>query len=97
MPEPCNARVFPPGSPWASNFPCSRKGKVFEENKWWCTQHSPTKKAERRQQREEQDAERTMKRRERNTKETYDRAAGTYCRSLGLTLEALATNAEPGP
>jgi hypothetical protein len=29
---------------------CSRKGKVQEEDRWWCNQHAPSKVKERRTQ-----------------------------------------------
>jgi len=62
-------------------------GKVFDEAKWWCTQHSPAKEAERRQQSDERYAAKTTVRHEQSAKEAYDRTAGNYCRALGLTLD----------
>lgn len=68
---------------------CNRKGKVQEDAKWWCTQHSPAKVAERRQKsQDEYDASR-MVLAEQRANEAYNRAAGDLCRKLGLGKEEL--------
>lgn len=33
-------------------YPCSRKGKLYEEGKWWCTQHAPSTIQAKRERRE---------------------------------------------
>lgn len=73
---------------WPS--PCSRNGRVFDQNKWWCTQHSPAKKAERVQKQDERYKTQTLMWEERQTKLRYDHAAGDYCRASGLSLENLS-------
>ncbi len=87
MAEKCSERV---DGGRMGTVPCSRGGKVFDQGKWWCTQHSPAKLIERRRQTRERWSVEERLRQELFTKETYDRAAGDYCRVRGLALEELA-------
>ena len=89
MAEKCSERI--PESGGLSHHQCSRHGTVFDENRWWCKQHSPAEKAARRREQQEKDQTQYDQRRRDRTLETYNQAAGDYCRKLGLTVEQLAT------
>jgi hypothetical protein len=45
----CAGRVFTPGS--FRDSACSRKGKHFQKERWWCGTHLPSKEEERRAER----------------------------------------------
>ncbi len=46
MTEKCSAKVAAPGG-WHT-LPCSRKGVNFDQDKWWCKQHTPSVEAARK-------------------------------------------------
>ena len=72
---------------WGKSSPCSRKGKVYEENQWWCTQHSPSAKAKRREASDLRLKERMDDASKQRARQHYDQQAGNWARNKGMTLE----------
>lgn len=69
---------------WGRSYPCSKRGKVERDGKWYCMIHDPERVAARRAK---QDAERKAKweareaqwKRDRRIKELRDLMVERYC------------------
>lgn len=44
----CSDTVWKQSGNWGRSMPCSRRGAVEREGKWWCTQHDPERVKTRR-------------------------------------------------
>lgn len=82
MGERCSATVYTPGR-WTSPS-CLRIGVVFENENWWCKQHSPIAIKKRHDERDKLWARERAKRDEEIAQGESDRLAGRAC--SGLTL-----------
>ena len=90
MAQECSEKVLSRDGGWnPGRHGCTRTGKVFDQDKWWCIQHSPAEKAKRMRKMAELDEARRERMSQHMVKERYDRAAGDYCRAKGLTVEQL--------
>ena len=47
----CEARVWGHDA-WTGSYPCNNLGKYFEDGKWWCGMHAPSKQREREAKRD---------------------------------------------
>lgn len=89
MTTQCTKRVFSTLRSDISGHICNRNAKVFVGNKGLCTLHSPEGQANKeRKFQEKYNAQRAADT-ERFAKLAYDRAAGNWCRSKGMTVEDL--------
>ena len=88
MSEQCSENVYRDGGGWGGS-PCTRKGVIFEDGKWWCKQHSFSTTRDRRAKSDAREAAERAQRKARWDAEAEQRRRAECFPALLAALEGL--------